>query len=257
MSSDTAFDVKTQQHQPVVPVHLLVGGTECDNYSALNFFTKAPESGVGEAASGKSGSTLEGFLGYIRRRRPEFLVWKKSDKTKEKDLEFIRKVLWQHGYTCMVEKLDAKSYSPQRRLRYYMVGWFSPSVEAIAIKETISDDRRDAMLSQSWLPRAFDLMHQLSGHAMQIESFLLPDDHDESTNWRVHMLSAKIDKDAKAKGGSSGSDYKFEVEHLELFSKHKLPWPPSKADFEMHGLEACSQHLPRRNQESVFSTTPR
>ena len=106
----------------------------------------------------------------------------------------------------MVEKLDAKSYSPQSRLRYYMVGWFSPSVEAIAIKETISDDRRDAMLSQSWLPRAFDLMHHLSGHPMQIESFLLPDDHDEVTDWRAHRLSTKIDKDAKAKGGSSGSD---------------------------------------------------
>ena len=49
LGGDMAFDVKSNSRKPVQSVTIAIGGTECDNYSALNFSTRAGEGGPMEA----------------------------------------------------------------------------------------------------------------------------------------------------------------------------------------------------------------
>ena len=45
LGHDVAYCVKTECMQPVPEVDIVVGGTECDNYSGLNFHTRAQQDG--------------------------------------------------------------------------------------------------------------------------------------------------------------------------------------------------------------------
>ena len=152
--------------------------TECDNYSALNFNTRATESGIAASATGKSGTTLEGFFFYICARRPRLVVWENSDKTKAKDLEHLSNQLRKVGYLTWWDKVDAKSYSPQSRLRIYLIAAIVHS-ENNKFMWSMSDEDNEAFTLGSWLPMAFELLHSLAGNPFTLEQFLLPDDHEE------------------------------------------------------------------------------
>ena len=259
LGGDAALDVLSDEQKPIEKVDILVAGTECDNYSGLNFFTQAPPGGVATEGVGKSGSTMEAMILYIKKRLPKIIIWENSDRTKAKDLQHLLSTLWKLGYTCHLEKIDASSYSPQSRCRFYMIGWHSPAVASIAAKEDMTEERCADILSQSWIPLAFDLIRQLEGHSMTLDSFLLDDDHEEVREWRAHRLATKTEKGSKEKGSGSGRQGEFESEHLELFSKARcadtsdpLPWPVTEEHLKERGLLEVTLHLPRRFQESTF-----
>ena len=251
LGGETAADVRTGTHQQVPSVDVCVGGTECDNYSSLNFFTKSDSSGMAATASGKSGSTLVGFMSYIREHRPGLVVWENSDRTKQSDLALLQDVLFNQGYITYLDKLDAKSYSPQSRPRVYLLGWYSQDLAKRVTVEKFTDEQRMAIVDQSWLPSAFNVIHQLAGlpEKMVVTSFLLPDTHDEVREWRAHRMQTKTEK---ASRGTSGAEQKYEEEHLEMFEKAGLQWPPDEEAFERAGLTDVVAHLPRRNAECVY-----
>lgn len=108
LGSSTALDVKSGLMQPVESCDIVIGGTECDNYSSLNYSTQAPESGVLASGSGKSGTTLEGYWGYIKAKRPRVVLWENSDRTRPADLDHLTSLLWRAGYIVSHGKIDAK-----------------------------------------------------------------------------------------------------------------------------------------------------
>lgn len=68
---------------------------------------------MASSATGKSGTTLEGYFKYISRHKPSLVLWENSDKTRPKDLEHLMNQLWLAGYLSMWDKVDAKDFSPQ------------------------------------------------------------------------------------------------------------------------------------------------
>jgi hypothetical protein len=68
MGQNAAHELRSGTEIAVDEVDVLIGGTECDNYSALNFGTRATASGCFSSGSGtgKSGTTLEGVLAVHR-----------------------------------------------------------------------------------------------------------------------------------------------------------------------------------------------
>ncbi len=162
-SKDAAFDVKTQQAQAVPVVQLAIAGTECDNYSALNFHTRAGAEGVASTGSVKSGSTLEGLLSYIVKCKPRLVVWENSDKAKVADLTHLTNLLWVIGYVVAWQKVDASDFSLQSRPRIYLVAAWSKAVESVAKEKAITDSVKEAILARSWVPKAFQMLRSFRG----------------------------------------------------------------------------------------------
>jgi site-specific DNA-cytosine methylase len=74
MGAEFAYDLCAGQQQRVPSAYMAIAGSECDNFSSLNFFTRAPEEGVLRTTHGKSGSTLRGVIEYIVTHRPRLFV---------------------------------------------------------------------------------------------------------------------------------------------------------------------------------------
>ena len=70
LDSGTGWCAITSSYAEVGDVDLLIAVAECDNYSSLNQFTRATESGVASTGEGKSGSTLTSFVRLIAWKRP-------------------------------------------------------------------------------------------------------------------------------------------------------------------------------------------
>ena len=157
-SKHVAVDVKTQQVQAVPVVQLAIAGTECDNYSALNFHTRAGAEGVASTGSGKSGSTLEGLWSYIVKCKPRLVVWENSDK-----VTHLTNLLRGLGYVVAWEKVDASDFSLQSRPRIYLVAAWSKAVESVAKEKAITDSVKEAILARSWVPKAFQMLHSPRG----------------------------------------------------------------------------------------------
>eukprot|EP00959_Pyramimonas_sp_CCMP1952_P113300 2368113-Pyramimonas_sp.AAC.1 len=253
MGGHAAHDNIKDGPAPIPTVDFLVGGTECDNFSQLNFHSRANETGVLSSGSGTSGVTLQGLWDYIRDKKPKVVAWENSDKTKRADLTAFQNLLWRAGYINDYCTLDAKDYSLQSRPRIYLIAVFHSQVEAMARTPTgLTDQMKEDILGASWVPKVFTLAKDLAGHTFDIEQFLLPDDHDEVRNWRAHRMKNKAEVEKRAKGTEQ---FEFESHHLQRYSEAKIEWPPPAKVFADNGLEGCVDHLPRRNQEAVLYHT--
>ena len=140
---EMCYDLKSRANQPAYQVDLVLGGTECDNYSQLNFGTRAGAEGVASSGIGKSGSTLDGFWKYIHHHRPRAVVWENSDRTKAADLAHLSSLLWKAGYMVLYQKVDARDFSPQSRPRIYLIAAFSQEVLDAASQEARSDEWKE------------------------------------------------------------------------------------------------------------------
>ncbi len=72
---------------------------------------------------------------------------------------------------------------------------------------------------------------------------LLPDDHEWLEEWVETEQEAAWTNPKKLK-----TDFKYEVDHLEMFSKEQLPWPPEVEQDHPDVWQRC-RHLPRRAVE--------
>ncbi|CAK0879848.1 unnamed protein product, partial [Prorocentrum cordatum] len=251
MGKDMAFDVRSQELKPVQRVTVLIGGTECDNFSGLNFSTRAGEDGCAASGSGKSGTTLKGYMGYVERHLPLLALWENSDKTKAVDIEYMCQFLARLNYVVTWEKVDASDFSPQSRTRIYLIAWHSRHLAHLRELRTkdLTAEERGQIAAESWLPSVFQQLHSFAGIGGKLESFLLPDSHEEVREWRAHRMQTKTEAADKKGSAKAGADQKYEDEHLELFSAAGLKWPPNYKDA---GLEDVVAHLPRRFAECVM-----
>jgi site-specific DNA-cytosine methylase len=194
MGQNAAHELRSGTEIAVDEVDVLIGGTECDNYSALNFGTRATASGCFSSGSGtgKSGTTLEGFWQYIVTKAPGLILWENSDKTKLPDLAHLTDLLWQMGYINGFEKIDAKDYSLQSRPRIYMLAAFSEEVKELGMKGHLTCGQRESIYQTSWLPTFFDTVMQLTGHNFTLADFLLADDDEEVREWAAHRSKTKV-----------------------------------------------------------------
>ena len=83
-----------------------------------------------------------------------------------------------------------------------------------------------------------------------LEDFLLPDSHPAVEEWRTHREATKQRK--QGGGKREQGILAFEQDHLEMYSRAGLKWPPSQDDYVSAGIDKAIAHLPRRNQECVF-----
>ncbi len=76
---------------------------------------------------------------------------------------------------------------------------------------------------------------------------LLPDDHEWLEEWVETELQQREEQDELDRTNPKRlkSDFLCEVDHLEMFSKEKLPWPPEVEQDHPDVWQRC-RHLPRR-----------
>ncbi len=135
-----------------------------------------------------------------------------------------------------------------------MVAVFSRHVLALADSDRLSSEKKESILSVSWVPEVFELVASLAGNPNDsLDDFLLPDDHIEVKEWIAHRMQCKTEQDTRK--ANSSSDLKFEDEHLEHFSREGFQWPPGQEALESVGLLGRVEHLPRRHREAVYFHT--
>ena len=94
-------------------VDVLVAGTSCVDYSALNLHRKELE------ANGESGQTFRGMLAWVDKHSPPVVI---LENVCQAPWDKMQKMFEARGYVCSRARVDAKKYYlPQTRMRVYMV----------------------------------------------------------------------------------------------------------------------------------------
>ena len=264
-SRGKAFDVVSQQKQPIPQCGLPISGFQCDQVSGLNTKGKDSESfGAGAVASGKgvTGSTARALLDYIFSVLAVFLfaiaentkhLHAKCKETGESNLDTIIKMANEKGVCVRAMLLNSTMFGvPQNRPRWYIVFY--------KVGKT-------ALLSASSRSPAFLDSMQATVEAMRVtvfeplETFLLDEDHPQikklrgEENAKVEAKSRrrpakkqKVEKRAKD-DDEPGCDG-WETEHMEYFQHAGLQWPPNIESDPT--LARATAHLPRSQAEKVF-----
>ncbi|CAK0866512.1 unnamed protein product [Prorocentrum cordatum] len=233
----------------VPSVHIWIFGSECDNYSMLNQFTRMEL--PMQAKSGKSGTTADGGMGYVKKYRPWVVILenvpnidKDPGNFRDSDLTGVIKALNSMGYYTHHKVYDPISAGvPQSRRRVYLVAFLS-SRKAVDQLATDFQAPNWLMDVQMYLQRWSHL-----GARIPIEDFMLPNDHPEVLTWLANRL------DDRTRDKKRYKTFKYEVDHKQLFDQNfggRIPVPPTESEYEHFGVAAGVVHLPTRMKESVL-----
>ncbi|RMZ83177.1 hypothetical protein DV738_g1364, partial [Chaetothyriales sp. CBS 135597] len=122
---DMPFTVYGAKAKPPTDVDILVAGTSCVDYSALNRQTK------GFKEKGESWVTMWGAGEYARAFKPKIIL---LENVANAPWDKIKAYWSEIGYECQPCKLDSKDfYTPHTRERGYMVGFHRHQAEACGI----------------------------------------------------------------------------------------------------------------------------
>ena len=265
--SSVCLDVLTNKLIPVPQADLWVCGFECDSASGLNH-RSAENRGCVARASGKTGSTAQGCMAYIRRWRPSVFILEnvkninaspsrgsgagqppdpqaggRGDKKPVTDLEFLRAELSSYGYVVWSEVLSASEFGvPQSRARYYIVGYkvSDEGPRGCCAASRVSADSEEPR----WSHLARLTVRDAKIPPLPVSAFLLP-----AGDPKLDRLKAGNEHQPKrSKRSSAKEDDVFACDHLQAFQAHDLRWPPEWGG----AFAAKTAGLPRRQQELVF-----
>ncbi|KAL8287458.1 hypothetical protein RQP46_003316 [Phenoliferia psychrophenolica] len=158
-------------------IDVLVAGTSCVDYSALNVNGKGIDDG------GESGETFGGMLRYVNKHRPPIVI-----------LENVCKAPWKTvvtrfseiGYDALDTRLDTKSYYiPHTRTRGYLIA---------TLKVKGSKGLKSTNHAREWKNTMKYLERPAS---VSLEAFLLPTDDPRVSRARLSKSTVKL-----TKGGS-------------------------------------------------------
>ena len=163
---------------------LFVAGFSCKDLSALNTAQKNIQKLLRDGG-GTSGSTLAGVLLVLQWRRPRSFIFENVPNLRYY-MAPLAKRMQALGYIIVWRVVDAlESFTPQRRLRLYIVGWLRADLEASGMDiNTFAQE-----MSTTWS----DLLKD--NPVMDIDDFLLPDD-DPGLVAHQRALIAKMHGDS-------------------------------------------------------------
>ncbi len=148
----------------------------------------------------------------------------------------------------------SQDYSVQSRPRIYLLAVFSKDVLHLSASGLLTAEKKENILSVSWVPEVFELLSGLTGSPNSLSDFLLDDAHDEVREWVAHRMKVKTEQQ-EVRQKSNANELKFEEEHLELFNREGFKWPPDESTFKEVGLAGKLDHLPRRFAERAYFHT--
>ncbi|OQU97743.1 hypothetical protein CLAIMM_03630 [Cladophialophora immunda] len=105
------------RYKPPADVHILIAGSSCVDYSALN---NAKGEWKGQRGEGESARTLDGIGAYAKMYKPTILIIENVEGAPWEEI----KIFWRKkGYESVALKLDSLDYYlPQTRNRGYLLG---------------------------------------------------------------------------------------------------------------------------------------
>ena len=222
LSAASAFDFKSESMVPVPKVHFFAFGSECDNLSSLNQHTKT--AGCIQQGTHKSGRTAHYAFEYVRKHRPHWALMENvmnldaGSQFKQTDKDFVVSTLESLEYTVHAGvHTAAQSGSPQSRSRFYIVAFHTPSM---------ASPRQDS----------FDADHfpVVVGSLKNVPitplcEFVLPSEHPE-----VKAKAMTPGPATQQKGQN-----KFEADHMDMYKRVDLDWPPTDEDHMCNMPFAC------------------
>jgi site-specific DNA-cytosine methylase len=197
-------------------------------------------------ASGKTGSTADACLTYVRRRKPQIVMLEcvpeldmkpKGNKDADSDLQTIVKNLEMCGYAVYHQVLNAIDYGvPQSRPRIYV---------AATLNVKLPPDALDAPTDPRSCIR--NVVESLQADALPVTRFLSADDEGD---WSIFPMRCS-EQDQPDEGEKKGkkkkleSETKWDVDHLQAYKDNDLEWPPV---YDEVFAEATSYLSPRTQQ---------
>jgi site-specific DNA-cytosine methylase len=171
--SDTHATDLNNINRPVLSIHWLFAGFECDSISSLNADSQNMKSCI-ETASGKTGRTARGVLNFIKRHQPVIVTLEnlkslalKSSPEKPSNLEFLQSELNALGYTVLHHVLGSHNFGiPQHRDRAY--------VTAIRVGLGARDQRAEDYQPLPWMSRVGFRIQEMTIGMVPVQKFLLP-----------------------------------------------------------------------------------
>ena len=221
---------------------VFAAGVECDSISSLNKQMTEGFDALHEASGqpSKTGDTARSAMAFLHKSRPPIAIIENVKnlacvgKSGQSNLSWLVQSANQLGYYVVDLVLAASSFGvPQQRERVYLLFVFV---------DDFADQTHADAKQPNW---AFELKSFIK--AMEIESFglhefLLQDSDPDVVVANGQLAVAEATKrrkkpalKGKAKEGEDADEasmpatrdvQKYEVEHLDVYSQHKLVWPP-------------------------------
>ena len=126
-----------------------------------------------DAGKGKTGRTAQGCVGYIRNRKPDFIMLEcvkqlgaTNHKGEKSDLDSITSLCNLEGYLLLPRVLDAASYGyPQSRGRYYLLG--------VRVEQAGTlDQLRENFVFPEWYNRANAYLNEMKVEPVPLDRFI-------------------------------------------------------------------------------------
>ena len=128
LESGSGFDYVSQTRAAVPYCDLAAAGFECDSVSGLNVNAKQNRYCV-STQQDKTGTTAKGAVGYIRLRRPRWILLENVARLLAKNADgssnmiTLQKTLNAAGYLIWYEVMNSNRFGvPQRRDRVWIMG---------------------------------------------------------------------------------------------------------------------------------------
>ncbi|OAP58235.1 hypothetical protein AYL99_07325 [Fonsecaea erecta] len=185
------------RYRPPSDVHILIAGSSCVDYSALN---NAKGEWKGQRGEGESARTMDGIGAYAKMYKPTILIVENVENAPWNEIKsFWRK----KGYESVIVKLDtADYYLPQTRNRGYLLGIHIERAEEMgfdiekAHKEWVTlmagFQRRASSSYSDFIFRHNDPGLQLAKHAGDDSSSKSKGGSTAWTNCRKRHITARV-----------------------------------------------------------------
>jgi site-specific DNA-cytosine methylase len=159
----------------------------------------------------------------------------------ESDRQILERLFKSWGYTLHSGQYDApKSQCPHARLRFYLV----------AILTSAEGDGP----VPAWCNMFTECTAALQTAPMlPLSMFLLPPNHAALATAEAHFIEPAAEPLKPKKG--KVTEHIYEVDHMELYSRAGIAYPPDDNAFKTHRLTFALLNLPRREAECILYHT--